>query len=1115
MFVYATEDSVPAADPFPWLQSLRQLGLQWYAHQMVQRSLYLPTWTPNGTLRAAPQERLISRSVLGIDLPVSVALRFTLRLVAVGEPYVLTMRDLEVGPDFRYWQAVSVFALDLIRRGQFVPAVRFNPQTARHFVETAAVWAAAFYEPSDFEWFERLASSMPAACRNFAERDGGSWYGYNAEKLLHNILDTCVDAFVRETFYGDADHELEDVSPNHKTAMQVMNPGRRRQFDQWYDALFAPQPVQTFATSRDVEQLESGIGKWIANQPASAPVRLGFRLEEPPETAATRATSTANPVPIETPDTRPGWQLTLFLQSAHDPSLMLPLADVASLPPSTRVFPETSTAMLHAILHSHWQVATDVCPSLLQYEEAADTFDVAPLRSGAAGAAPLCNAVLSVAQAYAFLRKGAPALQDAGFIVHVPSFWTASGRRRVRVQLQARTAESKTAQGPTRFGLSQWIHFDASVSLGDVRVSKSELERLAQAKAPLVQVRGQWTEVSPQALQEAIKFLESHNGKISIWELTEQVTSTRATAGSRGGELADGLEANTVDREDTKRNRDTSAISDTSTNSDTSDAKRGAATSDSGDAVDIEFQYQLPDELQAFVEGRWSPPALDVPSEFQGVLRPYQEKGFAWLTALTNLGVGACLADDMGLGKTIQLIALLCHMYDGQQADVLPEKRPSLILCPTSVLGNWQHELQRFAPHLQVLVHHGAGRADQSDFAQIARAHHIVLSTYALVLRDEDTLREVDWAMLAIDEAQHIKNSASKQARAVYRLADLNAGPVRRIALSGTPVENRLTELWSVFRFIAPGYLGSRERFRERFANPIERHHDKVKSTWLRSLIAPMVLRRVKTDVTIISDLPEKIEAKEYCALTKEQASLYKATVDNVIRQVEALGGMARRGLILASLTRLKQICDHPALFLRDGSRLEGRSGKLQRLTDLVHDIQAAGDATLVFTQYREMGELLVQHIARVFKREPLFLHGGVPKSERDKLVEQFQTPDGPNIFILSIRAGGLGLNLTRANHVIHFDRWWNPAVENQATDRAFRIGQTQTVEVHKFICQGTLEERIDQMMEDKRVLSEQIIGTGEGWITELETDELRNLFELRLGRSAVDVGSNSGGERR
>jgi SNF2 family DNA or RNA helicase len=444
----------------------------------------------------------------------------------------------------------------------------------------------------------------------------------------------------------------------------------------------------------------------------------------------------------------------------------------------------------------------------------------------------------------------------------------------------------------------------------------------------------------------------------------------------------------------------------------------------------------------------------------------------------------------MGLGKTVQYIAFLLGARMPRD-----ERRPALLVCPTSVIGNWRRELQRFAPDLEVAVHHGTDRDLGPRFVERVQQRDLVLTTYSLLDRDESTLRLVNWAGVVLDEAQNVKNPATRRARAARAL---KGG--YRFAMTGTPVENRLSELWAILDFLNPGYLGSRESFRRSFAVPIERWRDGARAADLRRLVGPFVLRRVKTDPHVIQDLPDKFEARVYCTLTREQAALYQAVVDDMLRSIDQVEGIERRGRVLAALLRLKQVCNHPASFLGDADArpLGGRSGKLARLEEMLEEVIDEDEAALVFTQFSEFGGRLREYLQSRLGREILFLHGGTPARTRDTMVTRFQRVDGPPVFLLSLKAGGTGLNLTRATHVFHFDRWWNPAVEDQATDRAFRIGQARNVQVHKYICAGTLEEKIDALIESKQALAEQVIGAGESWLTELSNAELRDLLALR-----------------
>ncbi|MGK2853011.1 MAG: DEAD/DEAH box helicase, partial [Microbacteriaceae bacterium] len=484
---------------------------------------------------------------------------------------------------------------------------------------------------------------------------------------------------------------------------------------------------------------------------------------------------------------------------------------------------------------------------------------------------------------------------------------------------------------------------------------------------------------------------------------------------------------------------------------------------------------------------------LPPPPDFGTALRPYQQRGLSWMALLSSLGLGGCLADDMGLGKTVQLLAL-----EAAQRHEQPDTAATLLVCPMSLVGNWQREAAKFAPSLRVYAHHGPGRLRGDELDTHLGAIDMIVTTYATATRDIDDLLGRRWNRVVLDEAQAIKNSLSRSAKAMRRLeAD------HRVALTGTPVENRLAELWSIMDFLNPGVLGSPDVFRARYSVPIERYGQTEPAQRLRTVTQPYILRRLKTDPTIIDDLPEKIEIKQYCRLTAEQASLYRSVVDEMMEKIENADGIQRRGNVLAAMAKLKQVCNHPAQLLHDRSAIGTRSGKVIRLEEILDEIIAEGDRVLCFTQFTEFAEMLVPHLAARFGQDVAYLHGGTPKKRRDEMVQRFQSGEGPSIFILSLKAGGTGLTLTAANHVVHLDRWWNPAVENQATDRAFRIGQKKTVQVRKFICTGTLEEKIDDMIEEKRALADLVVGDGESWLTELSTGDLRDLFTLSEG--AVD----------
>jgi SNF2 family DNA or RNA helicase len=651
------------------------------------------------------------------------------------------------------------------------------------------------------------------------------------------------------------------------------------------------------------------------------------------------------------------------------------------------------------------------------------------------------HAELTLAQAFVFLKDAAPLLDQSGFGVIVPDWWGGSGRLKARAHAQ--DARLRSRNGRAGLSFDRMVDFRWELSLGDHPIAREEFEQLVALKQPLVQVRGEWIVLDPQQARQALDLFQQ-GGEMSVAQAM-RLGLGGASDPLPGGVTFAGLEA------------------------------EGAL----GDMLrDLAGAHQLEE--------------LPQPEDLRGELRPYQRRGFSWLHFMRHYGLGACLADDMGLGKSIQAIALLLH-----ERATAPDGGPTLLVCPTSVMGNWQRELARFAPTLRVRIHQGAERARGDQLAAVAARHDVVITSYQLLARDREGLTAIAWRLAVLDEAQNIKNSDTRQAQAARALRS-----AARIALTGTPVENRLSELWSIMAFLNPGYLGGETEFRRVYARPIERAGDAEAAERLRRLTGPFILRRLKSDPTIISDLPEKIEMKVYVPLTQEQATLYEATVREALEQIavaESEGEeLRRRGLVLAMLTRLKQICNHPAHFLKDDSDLAGRSGKLERLEEMLDELLAADDRALIFTQFTEMGHLLQRHLGERLLTETLFLHGGTPARERDRMVRRFQAAEGPPLFILSLKAGGVGLNLTHATHVFHFDRWWNPAVEDQATDRAFRIGQTRNVQVHKFVCGGTLEERIDAMIEGKRALAAQVLGADESWLTELSTAQLRDLVALR-----------------
>ncbi|HVW32846.1 MAG TPA: DEAD/DEAH box helicase, partial [Acidimicrobiia bacterium] len=732
------------------------------------------------------------------------------------------------------------------------------------------------------------------------------------------------------------------------------------------------------------------------------------------------------------------WRVEILLQSRHDPSLLVPADDVWHDGPAFAAFrplvPDPDSYLRTALGR-----AARLWPGLSAALEAAEP---SVLELDAAGAQQ-------------FLADAAPLLEQAGFGILVPPWWRRAPRLGLRLRARPRAA-GLGGSGPGGIGLAGLCDYDYEVAVGDTTLTVQELSALAEAKAPLVRLRGRWVELRSGDVERALAILQG-------------APPARARGGPAVPEPAV-MTAGEVLR--VGLGLDPLPEMDLPVVGVVAEGWLGALLNADATAAEDERLEARP-----------------TPAGFNGKLRPYQERGLAWLWFLQRYGLGACLADDMGLGKTAQLLALMVA-----EREEGPRPGATLLVCPMSLVGNWQRETARFAPGLTVHVHHGAGRKVGPGLVAAAARADLVITTYSLLARDQRYLAQIEWGRVALDEAQNVKNPLSLAGRAARTLP---AGA--RVALTGTPVENRLLELWSLMDFLNPGLLGTEATFRHRFAVPVERYADEAAAATLKRLTGPFVLRRLKTDRSIIADLPDKIEMHVLCNLTKEQASLYRAVVDDMLDRIEkAKTGIERMGVISGSMMKLKQVCNHPAHFLGDGSRIDGdRSGKLARLEEVLEEVCAAGERALVFTQFAEMGTLLQTHLSELLGAELPFLPGPGPKKRREEMVDSFQSDGGPPVLILTLKAGGVGLNLTAANHVVHYDRWWNPAVEDQATDRAFRIGQQRNVQVRKFVCVGTLEERIDSMIEAKRDLATRIVGSGEARLTDLSLAELRELVAL------------------
>jgi SNF2 family DNA or RNA helicase len=665
---------------------------------------------------------------------------------------------------------------------------------------------------------------------------------------------------------------------------------------------------------------------------------------------------------------------------------------------------------------------------------------------------------LTEEEAWMFLTEASETMLALDVEILLPSWWQAMKNANLKVKASLKGSSSHR---PSFVGLQAMLDFNWRFSMNGVDLSEEEFGKLVEEKRRLVYIRGRWVKLDPQFIR--------------------QIQDLMKRAEKEGLHVRDLLEQELI-------------------NSEASEDELENPKAFAKIQIELNRQWkQMVKQLSEIHEI----PLTEVPSGLQGELRPYQQLGMSWLWFLRQYGFGAVLADDMGLGKTVQLISYLLKVKNDASKELVSVPDPketkvptkaALIICPTSVLGNWQKELERFAPEMNVYLHYGSNRLKEDAFSEKAKDADVVLTSYGLSHLDSEEFESLIWSSIAIDEAQNIKNAQTKQSKAVRRLRGRH-----HIALTGTPMENRLTELWSIFDFTNHGYLGSLGQFQKKFVIPIEKDEKKEKVQQLQSLIRPFLLRRTKKDEEVALNLPDKLEQKEYCPLTAEQASLYEQLIHDTFAEIEKLSGFERKGLILQMLTRLKQLCNHPALYLKEKAtanrELLDRSNKMEKLVELIDAVLEQGESCLIFTQYIEMGEMIRATLKKKFGIEVPFLNGSVPKTQRDDMIERFQAGKFP-VFLLSLKAGGTGLNLTAANHVIHYDRWWNPAVENQATDRAYRIGQSRFVHVHKLICTGTLEEKIDAMLEKKQFLNDQIIQS-ENWITELSTDELKDLVYL------------------
>jgi SNF2 family DNA or RNA helicase len=983
------------------------LGKEWTGFLDSQSPLFLTL--PSVTEGPLPSLELLS--YLGEELPEGFFWKSWELASLVSDSPMALLKELHfaaqsarellmLGSDFLFWHGFSRQLAEWLRQHRYGPALAVHPGKGRgraKGLEYSPLWRplSEEYEATLTEW----AGAMPAVCvagGAAALRPKSKQQPRLREPLplLRHFSEQVVSDLVMQTRFTQkalkaVEGTLIEPAADPLRSHTEIDDERARQWARWYHQL-------------NQSQRESRLV-------------LGFRLHE------------AEP---EQPD---HWRLNWLLCTQDDEYPPLALAEYwdlggAKQKPLTRRF----GAKLEEEL-------------LLQIGQAARIYP--ELWQGLDSARPT-GIVLSRAEALDFLREQAWLLEESGYRVIVPAWWSASGRRRARLRLRASGKSSGAVASSSKgfFNLPELVRFEYQLAVGDELVSPEEWQALMASGESLVNFRGQWVELDRQQMEQNLALLEQSGAETDL-------------------QVAELL-------------------------------RREAEGEEAG------FELVYDDALNQMMKQLRDPDALQVaeaPTDFQGQLRPYQQRGLAWMDYLERLGMGPCLADDMGLGKTVQVIALL--LRERERADAT--RLPTLLIAPTSVLGNWQHELRRFAPQLRSQIHHGAKRVKEAKaFAEQVRQQDVLITSFALLRLDDKLFHKQQWQRVVVDEAQNLKNPKSAQTKAILKL---NAR--RRLALTGTPIENRLLDLWSIFHFLNPGYLGTSTQFRNRFEKPIQRDDDRQRAKLLRQLVEPYILRRLKSDKAIIQDLPDKLEQKTYCNLSPEQATLYQGVVDQVEKELEEAEGIQRKGLMLATLMKLKQICNHPAQFLQDQSAFTpSRSHKLERVSEMVEEVMAEGESLLIFTQFTETGSALERHFRHHCRYPTHYLHGGTSRKQRERMISEFQDPaTPPGVFILSLKAGGVGITLTAANHVFHFDRWWNPAVENQATDRAYRIGQEKQVFVHKMVTLGTLEERIDQMLEEKQRLAESIVGNDESWLTELDNDAFRALIHLNRSQAVMD----------
>ena len=951
------------------------------------------------------------------------------------------LSDIQLGSDLLFWYHYTQSFKQIILKDQYIPSLKYRQletpppkgKSKKPIPPAFEIYAGwSIISEQHEENIQKYIEYMPLICVAGSNGENENIEFFDEETLLRHFSESILHNIVTHTPSTAAfDKQITDSLVYYCFSQQH-------------------NPRTANITLEEYKQWQTWKSK-ITRSQSELPFYLCFQLNSP---AAEQIDN---------------WEMQFLVSSKKDPSLKLPLADYWPMSQKSKTGVQKEYGKdFETNLLLNLGYAARMYPQLWQGLET-DT--------------PV-GMQLTLEEAFAFLQESAWVLEDAGFKVTVPAWYTPAGRRRAKLRLKASGKSRSATKGENKsyFGLNSLVQYEYELAIGEQAVTKQEWEQLINAKAPLVHFRGQWMELDRDKMQQLLEFWQSHGDEkpeMSVLEFLQR-------------------------------------------------------NAESGEDWDIEHDEILSD-MMAKLQDKSSLEPISDQLNLQGNLREYQKRGVAWLEYLERLGLNGCLADDMGLGKSVQVIARLVQERElfsseeeigrwGDEEDEgdgenkgnkgnKGEKRnkgdgqtrlsnvpPTLLIAPTSVVGNWQKEIAKFAPHLQSMIHHGSDRLQNlADFKTACQQNDVIITSFTLARKDEKLLHSVKWQRIVLDEAQNIKNPKAAQTKAILKLSAKH-----RLALTETPVENRLLDLWSIFNFLNPGYLGKEAQFRKSFEIPIQKDNDRIKSSTLKKLVEPLILRRVKTDKSIINDLPDKVEQKLYTNLTKEQASLYEVVVKDVEEKLQTVEGIQRKGLILSTLMKLKQICNHPAQFLQDNSEFSTeRSHKLSRLVEMVDEAVSEGESLLIFSQFTEVCEQVEKYIKHNLRCNTYYLHGGTSRPRREKMITEFQEPDTEaSVFILSLKAGGVGITLTKANHVFHFDRWWNPAVENQATDRAFRIGQQKNVFVHKFVAIGTLEEKIDQMIEDKKKLANAVVGNDESWLTELDNDAFKQL--IALNKSAI-----------